>query len=407
MEDTTNKDPHIKDEDIVIPEGVVDEEIYKEWKKLFNRWSFSEERIRKVEVIRADKTINVVEVDYTAPTMYFNRYLNSIFDEELKKELRIKKAEWDTIRGNLAIMKQKAFGVMKTTKNDAIRDSILDVKKTEILELFGKFYNVTDVHRITVQEYKLECSLTVVEAFRIKHLEQIKELQDEYVKDYSEIRLTHKKSRLEELNELYVGRKNIYNTSKKAEDYKLLLQTIEQIKKEVEGDILTINGNININIEQTLISHIYQELMKGLAIKDIIISRVAARTNSNPLYLISRLHHSFYAKFNGFDVNEDFDLMSQIPLYPSQVVYNFDEVRNLNENKKHEKFQLSKLNDVIDENKDKIVNIKEDLLSRIRKNIINIEKEKEKIEKYQKGKPKNNNIQEIDYQDISDSESIK
>lgn len=401
-----NKNPYITDEEIIIPEGVVNEEDYREWKKGFNRWNYSDESKMVVEVERTGQPVDKVELDFTCPTFLFNKYLNRIFDEKLKEKILEKKKEWDSLRGKLAMLKQQAFGTRKSGPTLAVRDSILDVKKTEILELFGKFYNLTEVHRIVITEYKLECNIQSLDGFRIKHLDQIKELQEEYVKDYSDIRLTHKKSRLEELNELYVGRKNIYNTSKKAEDYKLLLQTIEQIKREVEGDIVTINGNINLNIEQTLVSHIYQELIRGLAIKEIILSRVAARTNSNPYYLISRLSHSFYAKFNGFDVNDEIDLAEQINLYPSQVIYNFDEIRNLSESRKLEKNNLSKLGNIGEEKHIEIQNVKEDLLNRIKNNMIHIEQEKERMDKFKKNKQiKEEKAEFIEYEDLDESSS--
>lgn len=407
-----NKDPDIKDEDIIIPDGVTDEEFYRKWKKAHNKWKYSPDTFRTIEVKKADGTIDKIEINFTIATMYFERYINRIpqTDEykDLIKELRDKKLEWDKIRGTLASLKCKAFGVWSTEDKAATRDSILDCRKTEILELFGKFYNTVEIHRIVIQEYKLEVNAATIENFRVKHLEQIKELQEEYVKDYSDVRLTHKKSRLEELNDLYVGRKNIYNATKKGEDYKLLLQTIEQVKREVEGDTLTITSNLNINIEQTLVSHIYQELIRGLAIKEIVIARVAARTNTNPLYLISRLNHSFYKQFNGFDVNEEFDINSQISLYPSQIVYNFDEIASLAEGKKMEKYQLSKLPDIKEENVEIIPNIKDALLAKIRNNMGHIENEKEKLDIYKensktKGRPpKNNFTEDTEFTDVSD-----
>lgn len=387
MEDI-NKNPDIKDEDIIIPEGVVDEDIYREYKKRYNKWKYSKETEETISIIKADNTKEDLKIDFASPTFLFNKLLNKILDENLKKRLLEKRKEYDIERGHLMILKNKAFGIFKSPKSESIRDSILDVRKTEILELFGKFYNLTEVHRILINEYKLETNFVSLENFRVKHLDQIKELQEEYVRDYSDIRLTHKKSRLEELNELFIGRKNIYNTTKKGEDYKLLLQTIEQIKREVEGDIVTINGNINLNIEQTLTSHIYQELIKGLAIKEIILSRVAARTNTNPYYLLSRLIHSYYSKFNGFDDTQEINEDIEINLYPSQLIYNFDEIKNLNELKKQERRELQKLDNIEEVKFEEISDIKKDLINRIKSNSLRLEEEKNNLDKINKKEEK-------------------
>ena len=45
--------------------------------------------------------------------------------------------------------------------------------------------------------------------------------------------------------------------------YNSMLRTLEQIRKEAEGDILTVNGVVDVNIEAQIQEHIQQEIYKN------------------------------------------------------------------------------------------------------------------------------------------------
>ena len=64
-----------------------------------------------------------------------------------------------------------------------------------------------------------------------ENITKIKELQENFKKDYSDIRLGYKGSRLEELQYIYNNRKSIYSKSNSREDEKELMTLIESIKK--------------------------------------------------------------------------------------------------------------------------------------------------------------------------------
>jgi hypothetical protein len=183
---------------------------------------------------------------------------------------------------------------------------------------------------------------TTVENFRKRHLDRIKEKQEEYKRDYSDVRLGHKRSRLDELQYLYNHRKQKYEESENKDDYKLLLQTIEQIRKEVEGDKFTIDGHLTMDVEHTVNLHIQNEVLKNIVINDIIVGRLSARIGVDSRVLINKLHNSYYAKFTGFDTSQA-DSLDEVPIYPSKFVYNFDDLErhSLELKNKEEDFKRS------------------------------------------------------------------
>lgn len=227
--------------------------------------------------------------------------------------------------GKMSTWKRKAF---KIPINQVQDSQILDLRSTEVFELFARMYSVDEVHQIINQQWDVTVQRSTIETFRRIHLGEIRERQIEKSKNLDDIRLGWKKSRLEELSSLYMDRKAKYVTSRSPNEYKLLLQTIEQIRREVEGDKFTIEADMTLKIEETINYHINQELMKNLNILQIVLARVGSRQQLSPLYLLYRLQNSFYAKHTGFKgiIKED----EEIEL-PSRMVYDFDELGRLNE----------------------------------------------------------------------------
>ena len=158
---------------------------------------------------------------------------------------------------------------------------------------------------------------------------KIDELKKDWEQDYSDIRLGHRRSRLDELSWLYGKTKDKYKGYESREDAKLLLQILDHIKKEVDGD-LVINGKIQVDIEQTINLQIQIEMIKEFNITAFIIAKIAGKLNINPLFLMSRLAHSHYAKFTGFAAANK-DEMTEAEIYsPTSIVYNWEEIVNSN-----------------------------------------------------------------------------
>lgn len=264
-------------------------------------------------------------------------------------------------------------------KNPYIIDNdIFQPKRAEILEMFGRYYSVQEVHKVITVDWGYECAMSSLEVFRTKNIDKIKELQEAFKRDYSDIRLGHKRSRLDELSFLYNDRKQRYKLSGGREDYKLLLVTIEQIRKEVEGDTIRIDGNLNINIQATLNFHIFQEMLADLSIIDVVISKICAKNNFNPQYLMTKLRSSMYARLTGFQATPAQDNQEEIT-YPSQLIYDFSRIERMHQGKSREeelnKQRLSAIDaDIILEDKaiTKARNTRAEILARISKKKTNV-----------------------------------
>lgn len=238
-------------------------------------------------------------------------------------------------------LKRKAYGV--PVKGESCL-SKLEKIKDQVLQLYGRGWSVLEVHRHVNTELGVRVYKNALVEFRKRNVDTINQLQLEYQKDYSELRLVNKKSRVEELSLLFMDRKMRYEKSRSQADYALLLKTLDQIKKEVEGD-LVIKGGIDINVsaQNMLTDFVNSELMRTIPIKEIIISRIAAKTDSNPLFLMSRLTSSIYAKFTGFRRATSKQLQETSPDYPSMLIYDFDKIEREAREREIEKKKLIEL----------------------------------------------------------------
>ena len=315
-----------------LPMGVVDESAYRQYTE-----------------IRDSKTLKNVEAQTSDPNVSVNLRAT---DYVIKKKIsHLPKAEQEELLGRASVLrkltgkmvgfKRKAFNI-KNKGSYSMQESLLDSKSAELVEYFGRFFSAKEVHRIVTLEWGMEVNLNTIDAFRKRNMEVVTARQEEYKRDFSDVRLGHKRSRLDELQYLYNHRKAKYESSGSKDDYKLLLTTIDQIRKEVEGDKLTIDGNIQMDVEHTVNMHIQQEVLKTVVINDIVVGRLAAKLGVDSRLLINKLHNSYYSKFTGFDPTKE--LAEELPMYPSKFVYNFDELQAqqavLAEKSKQEKASL-------------------------------------------------------------------
>ena len=130
----------------------------------------------------------------------------------------------------------------------------------------------------------------------------------------------NKRPRLEELAWMYSKMKARYVSLNGIDAYNSMLRTLEQIRKEAEGDVLNINGVLDVNIEVTIQNHIQKEILKTINLKEIILGRVAARMNFDTKKLVAGLHNSYYAKF--VDISGEYDEEAEMN-YPSNQAYDF------------------------------------------------------------------------------------
>jgi len=240
----------------------------------------------------------------------------------------------------------------------------LDEKSSKIIDMFGRFYTPEDIYKVIRVDWGVEeVDLVSLQCFYEQHIETIQELRTQYKESIDDLRLTHKKVRLEELTNMYGVRKDIYSTTSSKLDEKALLDLLAAIRKETEGDVININGKLDITAEISIKHQLQQEILKDFNLSFLIVSHVAARLGINPLHIVNRLANSYYAKFSGFARSAN--ILEEEIVYPTNLIYDFNEIA-----KKQEQFAIE---DVISQEPhnlpfteaQEILSIKQQLLAKI------------------------------------------
>lgn len=245
-----------------------------------------------------------------------------------QEQLEAQQSKYRSVYAKAIQHKLTAFGkktVFRRGGYDVAQMKVIEVKKTEIIGLFGRMFSPEEVHRIIVEEFKMACSLDVVVAFRKNHIAQITTMIENFKRGSVETRLGVKKGRIEELVWLYQRVKSKYMSTDSKPDREYMLKLLDQLRKETDGDILKIEGNIDMKIEATVNTHLKQEILSELNLTQIILSRVAARMGLSGTRILTQLQRSAYNKFNGL-LGDVRDAEYEEITYPSTQPYDFDEV---------------------------------------------------------------------------------
>ena len=197
----------------------------------------------------------------------------------------------------------------------------------DIITLLGRMFSIQEVVKILVEDNGIAVSTEKVKQIMAKNLVTIERAREEFRNKVTDVRLYNKRPRLEELAWMYSKMKMRYIAMNSTDAYNAMLRTLEQIRKEAEGDILNINGAIDVNLSVELQAHIQKEIIKTINIKEIILGRIAARMNYDCKKLIAGLHNSYYNQF--VQISGDFDPNAEMQ-YPSLVNYDFAEIERKN-----------------------------------------------------------------------------
>ena len=183
--------------------------------------------------------------------------------------------------------------------------NIVDYTGT-IMELFGKFYTVADVHNVLSKEYRIKVPEDELRKFYVEHRDLITKRRAEYVLNSKEFRIATETGRLEILNRLLVEFeiKNKNAGGSNLEISNMILKIVEQARKEVKGNELkmTVDGRIDVSATVHAESNVV-DVMKHLSINALVIGLTAAKAGLNPAVLIGQLANSWYSQFNGFNGN--------------------------------------------------------------------------------------------------------
>jgi len=303
----------------LIPAEIKDSKAYEEYLELRNHSLLNE---KKIQTLSDGRKISLGHLEHRLKLL-----VQDLPEAEQKKILTLRKV-YNTIIARANSKMRRAYGthIDGEGKWQRTADKFVMVKQ-DMIDLFGRMFTAREVHEVVVKQFQIPASLQSIINFREKHQVEIGTKIEEHKRTFSDIRLGYKRSRLEELAWIYLSRKRIYEATKKGDDHRLLLMTLEQIRKEIEGDTLRINGDINVNVEATINEHIHKELFVNFPLKEIIMARVAARLKTSPTNLLAELNKSYYNTYLNQASN---DGEEDMPAYPSTQTYDFDRIRRIN-----------------------------------------------------------------------------
>lgn len=337
----------------IIPEGVVNP---KEYIKMV--------ALEKHPILRNNIYISSEgdEINIGMLPHRLKKHIEHLSPKEQEDILELKR-KYNQMRAKVTTAKALAFGRAGRyggAKKENLAVYKLSPFEEDIIELLGRMFTVAEVVRIMGEDNGVIVTEDDVKSVLRKHIVEIEKKREEFRNRVTDVRLYNKRPRLEELAWMYSKMKARYVALNSVDAYNSMLRTLEQIRKEAEGDIININGVLDVNIEVTIQNHIQKEILKTINLKEIILGRVASRMNYDVGKLIAGLHNSYYAKF--VDISGDFDPNAEMS-YPSNSAYDFAEIE-----RNAEKTILDiKAEDVTEKEKSAATNIKDLFLEKIRK----------------------------------------
>ena len=360
IEQDVEKDYSNISKEFKYPKGIVNTDDYNKYLVFKEKWENHPQRFYKRKI--KDKRI---EIDLAFSKDKVKSILDSSFLSQKEKEEILKiNNEIIFLIQTAVFYKKRAFGDNRVLLTEAgfVADELSGVVPI-ILDLSGRFYKPEEIHRVLCEDLEIT-SVTINQIRNVikENINKIKSLQEEYQKDYSDVRLAYKRSRLEELQQMYNNRKSQYNKNYNREDEKALLGLLESIKKEIQGD-LVVNANVNLQIEEKSNFFIEQEMLKNLNISMFVLARICGKMNVNPNLVLSRLVHSRYSQFSGYSEKGLSPTALTDPIdYASNIVYNWQQIEIQNEERDKEDKRLASLPEI---DLPKVLVLKEKLKKRL------------------------------------------
>jgi hypothetical protein len=219
--------------------------------------------------------------------------------------------------GRLSDLSKRAYG------NKSKAGGILESHGEDLLDLFGRLHSIDEVHKIVVQDWGLALNRHTLEIWYSRNLKEIDRLRDQYASDYSDVALTKKRARLDKRSVMFYTYYNKWMNDPRIEYARLMLQILDQIEKEVEGENININIQGQINVDMTIeVNKSLYEAQKRVPMNNMILAMVAAKRGIDPTKLMTQLTTSYYRNITGFGVYEPDKQL----VHPVDLTYNWNEI---------------------------------------------------------------------------------
>ena len=305
----------IPTEKVTIPQGVENKLEYLDWWKVNKFLSENPDRYYEYQ----DDEGNLQQVDLYGSIYHIRKRLEHLPRKEFEVIERNQKV-WKTLQ-------TKRGYLMKRWSPVAGKDSPLNFRKTEILELFGTLHTVEEVYGIMRDKMGVPVGMTQLKNFYQRNFDKIERMRMEYESHMTDdIPLTKKRSRLDKLSYLFHLWFKKFKDSPTVDKSREIRAVLNDIKKEVEGErlILDVTGKIDIDLTIQANQSIRTALSQ-IPLNSMIVGIVAARAGVDPARIMHRLNKSYYSRMSGFG-NSAESIEEQLDV--RDLIYNWDEIRH-------------------------------------------------------------------------------
>lgn len=345
---------------IEIPPEVVNEKAYRKYILLRNSQTLINTKITTSEGV----TLNITMFPHR-----LSKLIEHLSPQEQENILEQRK-KWNSLVCVANTAKREAYGntTCKPKTEEQKLKMALSPYEDDIIELLGRMFTVGEVMQIMGEQHGIAVLEEDIKGVLKKSIVEIERRREEFRNKLADVRLYNKRPRLEELTWMYSKMKNRYITLNSTDAYNSMLRTLEQIRKEAEGDILSVNGVLDVNIEVSIQNHLQKEILKTINIKEIILGRVAARMNYDVKKLVAGLHNSYYAKF--MTLTDEYDPSATVVEHPSTMPYDFTKI----EKEANEEAENIAPDPMAQEDKSTSFNVRQMFLDKIRQQKAELER---------------------------------
>lgn len=210
--------------------------------------------------------------------------------------------------------------------------SVLDFRKDEILEAFGEYKSIDQIHDL-IREWGFSIVKNKITEFYYANIDEIQDRRLRFQAREKDFYLSTTTGRVESLSFMFQKLMKLFDEKPHVTKYASEIRAIiAEIRKEIKGDEIRLTVDGKIDLTATMQANLtIQELNQKLPINLFIVGLVAAKKGIDPKSIMAQLGNSFYANYNGFSEIKDDE---QIRL-PSHFIksYNWGEIEALHAEK--------------------------------------------------------------------------
>jgi hypothetical protein len=332
--------PRVKKYEESRPKHIKDDDLEKidQWKQYCRiKKEIQEHPRRFIEIKHPDTEGDTMWIDLVKPRPFVNKSIRHLPDKEKKQILELV-TYFARLKGKLGGLSRKINSINPVKYNTG--------KNTEpyipyIIEFCGQWKTNEEVVKEVYKQHEYSITTRKVAEVRMSHKDEITKLQNEWAAKYEDMDIAKKRGRLERLAYLIATNTDEYKKDNKysIERSKEIRALIEQVRKEVEGEKLSVDINGNINITATMNLNLsLQVLSSKVSVNSFIIALVAMKRGIDPMKLQNELMTSYYQNYAGYKQINHGQFQKK---YPSNLIntYDWDVIAKVHENDEKEEDQ--------------------------------------------------------------------